>query len=88
MKEENDENCFSDLILNVQNMTTFRFMEELNGCFRVKHIMYLCLGFPLCRMSPFIVEKALKMTTSSLFPLSALAKYEGYNRSISLPVLK
>ena len=47
MKEENDENCLSDPILRVQNMTTFRFMEELNVCFRVKHIMYLCIGFPL-----------------------------------------
>lgn len=47
MKEENDENCFSDPILSVQNMTTFHFIEELNGCFRVKHILDLCLGFPL-----------------------------------------
>lgn len=47
MKEENDENCFTDPILSAQNMITFHFLEKLNGCLRVEHILGLCPGFPL-----------------------------------------
>lgn len=47
MNKENDENCFSGAILSAQNMIAFHFLQELNGCFRVKHVLDLCLGFPL-----------------------------------------